>query len=92
MVSWNLVFRPLSEPKKLKEKFDDIFAATRYNKAADRIKDVMKEKADELKLLENDKVHRMEWTKKANEIKQSINALEEEIEYGKIVVSSEYLT
>ena len=31
-------YRPLSEGKALKQKFDDIFASTRYSKALDSIK------------------------------------------------------
>ena len=38
---WN--FRPLGEGKKLKEKFDDIFASTRYVKALDNIRKFRKE-------------------------------------------------
>lgn len=42
----NLVcFRPLDEPKKLKEKFDLIFDAAKYNKAADVILKLVKKKA-----------------------------------------------
>jgi len=35
---------PLEQAKKLKEKFDDIFSATRYTKAMKNIKDIKKEK------------------------------------------------
>ena len=37
------IFRPLSEGKQLKEKFDAIFASTRYVKALDTIKKTKKE-------------------------------------------------
>ena len=38
-----IIFRPLSEGKQLKEKFDAIFASTRYVKALDTIKKTKKE-------------------------------------------------
>ena len=40
---------PLAESKVLKEKFDDIFAATRYSKALEAIKKLKKEQADKIK-------------------------------------------
>jgi len=40
---------PLGDPKKLKEKFDDIFAATRYTKALEAIRKYRKEQAVELR-------------------------------------------
>lgn len=43
-------FWPLSEPSVLKKKFDDIFAATRYTKALESIKNVRKDLASELRL------------------------------------------
>ena len=43
-------FWPLSEPGVLKKKFDDIFAATRYTKALESIKNVRKDLAGELKM------------------------------------------
>lgn len=36
-------YRPLSEGKALKQKFDDIFASTRYSKALDSIKKTRQE-------------------------------------------------
>jgi hypothetical protein len=36
--------RPLDEPKKLKEKFDAIFDATKYNKASDGIGKLIKKR------------------------------------------------
>jgi DNA repair protein RAD50 len=53
---------PLSEPNILKKKFDEIFAATRYTRAVESIKDLKKEQAGEIKLtkerLEHTKIHR----------------------------------
>ena len=37
------MLRPLSEPKALKAKFDDIFASTRYTKALDNFKKIQQE-------------------------------------------------
>ncbi len=41
---WNWIFRPLSEGKQLKNKFDDIFAATKYMKALELIRKIRTEK------------------------------------------------
>ncbi|GJQ15992.1 hypothetical protein GpartN1_g7817.t1 [Galdieria partita] len=40
---------PLSDPRHLKEKFDEIFAATRYTKALDAIRKFKREKTTQLK-------------------------------------------
>eukprot|EP00171_Calliarthron_tuberculosum_P015240 IDg15240t1 len=45
---------PLGDPKRLKEKFDDIFAATRYTKALDEIRKFRKTQGVDLKLLNKD--------------------------------------
>lgn len=42
----SIIFRPLSEGKQLKEKFDAIFASTRYVKALESIKKTKKEQVD----------------------------------------------
>lgn len=53
---------PMSEGKTLKEKFDDIFASTRYVKAVDSITKLRKEQGEKVRLYANDlshmKVHR----------------------------------
>lgn len=53
---------PLSEPSILKKKFDEIFAATRYTRAVESIKDLKKEQAGEIRLtkerLDHMKIHR----------------------------------
>ena len=41
------IFRPLSEGKQLKNKFDDIFAATKYMKALELIRKLRTEKVCE---------------------------------------------
>jgi hypothetical protein len=40
--------RPLDEPKKLKEKFDAIFDATKYNKASDNLSKLIKKKTESI--------------------------------------------
>ncbi|GAB0497947.1 hypothetical protein MMPV_009285 [Pyropia vietnamensis] len=45
---------PLGDPKKLKEKFDDIFAATRYTKALEAIRKYRKEQSVELRKIATD--------------------------------------
>ncbi|XP_048517472.1 DNA repair protein RAD50 [Dendroctonus ponderosae] len=42
---------PLEEAKKLKEKFDEIFGATEYNKCVDKLRKLIKEKKVYVKLL-----------------------------------------
>ncbi|KAG0244514.1 DNA repair protein rad50 [Mortierella sp. GBA43] len=42
---------PLSEPANLKKKFDEIFASTRYTSVLDSIKNIRKDKAQEIKIL-----------------------------------------
>ena len=43
MIAFAFPFRPLGEGKKLKEKFDDIFASTRYVKALENIRKFRKD-------------------------------------------------
>ena len=56
-------FRPLGEGKKLKEKFDDIFASTRYVKALDNIRKFRKEQTHVVK----------EYTLEINYLRQNKN-------------------
>ncbi|KAK5642285.1 hypothetical protein RI129_008452 [Pyrocoelia pectoralis] len=44
---------PLEEPKKLKEKFDEIFGSTEYNKCAESIRKLIKDKETEIKVQES---------------------------------------
>ncbi|KAB0795761.1 hypothetical protein PPYR_09822 [Photinus pyralis] len=44
---------PLEEPKKLKEKFDEIFGSTEYNRCAESIRKMIKEKETEIKIQES---------------------------------------
>ncbi|CAG9813727.1 unnamed protein product [Phaedon cochleariae] len=43
---------PLDEPKKVKEKFDEIFDAVKYNKCVDNIRKIVKDKQAHLKVLQ----------------------------------------
>jgi len=83
---------PLSDPKHLKEKFDDIFAATRYTKALEAIRKFkreknaqLKEKTAELELWKEkvsqaEKLHReyAELQEQENELVESMAKLKEE--------------
>ncbi|KAJ3267963.1 DNA repair protein rad50, partial [Terramyces sp. JEL0728] len=55
-------FWPLSDPATLKKKFDEIFAATRYTKALENLKQIRKKKNEELNVdknqLKNDKINK----------------------------------
>ncbi|XP_066259010.1 DNA repair protein RAD50 [Euwallacea similis] len=42
---------PLDEPKKLKEKFDDIFGSSEYNKCVEKLRKLIKVKSNEIKVL-----------------------------------------
>lgn len=48
---------PLGDAKKLKEKFDEIFAATRYTKALETIRKFRKDQATELRIIGSELVH-----------------------------------
>lgn len=78
---------PLSDPKTLKMKFDDIFAATRYTKALENIHKLRKEKVNEIKVMEADlrtlqnnmeSAHKMEddLENTKNSIKEKTNKIE----------------
>ncbi|KAJ3161694.1 DNA repair protein rad50 [Geranomyces michiganensis] len=70
---------PLSEPATLKKKFDEIFAATAYTKVLDNIKTLRKEKAQELRHYQQEVNHLAENKKKAEEIRQDLSGLEDQL-------------
>lgn len=84
---------PLADPKKLKEKFDDIFAATRYTKALDTIRKFRKDQTAELRVVNTELMHYEDKVKilekiradvdeirvKHDELKQGIDALDNEM-------------
>ncbi|XP_066159049.1 DNA repair protein RAD50 isoform X2 [Euwallacea fornicatus] len=57
---------PLDEPKKLKEKFDDIFGSTEYNKCVEKLRKLIKIKSDDIKLLK-EQVQQKELNKRNTE-------------------------
>lgn len=84
---------PLGDSKKLKEKFDEIFAATRYTKALDTIRKFRKDQAADLKTINvellhyEDKVQLLEKVRgeldvirvRHDELRQGVDTLDSEI-------------
>lgn len=84
---------PLGDSKKLKEKFDEIFAATRYTKALDTIRKFRKDQAADMKTVNvelmhyEDKVQALEKVRsevdeirvRHDELRQGVDALDNEI-------------
>jgi DNA repair protein RAD50 len=70
---------PLSEGNVLKDKFDDIFSATRYIKALEAIKKFRVEQTGELKGLQKELGHYKEKKDKAAEIRDAMDATQVEI-------------
>lgn len=84
---------PLGDSKKLKEKFDEIFAATRYTKALDTIRKFRKDQAADLKTVNvelmryDDKVQALEKVRaevdeirvRHDELRQGVDSLDNEI-------------
>lgn len=93
--------RPLSEPSVLKKKFDEIFAATKYTKALQSIKDLRKEQAVELKLetqklefLKQDKERSDRVKKDAESVNKKIEVMQgrvNELDNGEIATTMEQL-
>lgn len=70
---------PLSEPSKLKQRFDEIFEALKYTKAIDNIKLLQKKKKEELIGHKKDQEHTKIIKDKANKMKRKTDALYHEI-------------
>ncbi len=68
---------PLGDPRKLKEKFDDIFAATRYTKALESIRKYRKANAQELKVINVELQHFESRVKFLDELKEETSVLRE---------------
>ncbi|XP_069688803.1 DNA repair protein RAD50 isoform X2 [Periplaneta americana] len=64
---------PLDEGKKVKEKFDDIFDATKHNKYLEHIRLKKKTIADDLKLVNNDIEHLEKVNEEVNSKKNELN-------------------
>jgi DNA repair protein RAD50 len=71
---------PLSEPKKLKERFDEIFEALRYTRAIDNIKILQKNKKTELIRLKADEEHAKVDNDRAKRCKSDMLKLDAESE------------
>ncbi|ORY00835.1 hypothetical protein K493DRAFT_323586 [Basidiobolus meristosporus CBS 931.73] len=71
---------PLSEPGVLKKKFDEIFAATRYTKALNNIKDLRKEQAIEIRLDTQARDSLKANTEKAEKVRATLDAISESIQ------------
>lgn len=79
-----LIYRPLSEGKALKEKFDAIFASTRYVKALETIRKVKQMQDQELKLYKQEVTHLKQLKDKSEQVRcqecdevrgQTVNAM-----------------
>ncbi|KAI0561237.1 P-loop containing nucleoside triphosphate hydrolase [Gracilaria domingensis] len=66
---------PLSDPKTLKEKFDDIFAATRYTKALDIIRKYRKDQAAELKTIKVELMHYEEKVQALEQVRSEVDEI-----------------
>lgn len=81
-------FWPLSEPSILKKKFDDIFAATRYTRALDNLKQIRKDLTVELKM-ENQKLEFLNSEReKARRVEANLAHCEGQIEEIRQKISS----
>ncbi|XP_052793219.1 DNA repair protein RAD50-like isoform X2 [Mya arenaria] len=75
---------PLGEGKQVKEKFDAIFASTRYVKALESIKKTKKEQDEKLKLYKNDIQYLKQNKEKAHQLEADLSEQE-----GKLAASHE---
>eukprot|EP00039_Didymoeca_costata_P013190 m.196622 g.196622 ORF g.196622 m.196622 type:complete len:1323 (+) comp15701_c0_seq1:273-4241(+) len=71
---------PLGTPKDLKDRFDDIFAATRYTKALETIRKFRKDQNHVCDLLKKDIAHLKEKKDKAHEIQANAKRTQGEID------------
>lgn len=66
---------PLSDPKKLKEKFDEIFAATRYTKALDTIRKYRRDQNVELRVVNTELLHFEEKVKILEKVRSQVDEI-----------------
>ncbi|KAG0211703.1 DNA repair protein rad50 [Mortierella sp. NVP41] len=71
---------PLSEPSILKKKFDDIFASTKYTNVLESIKNIKKEKTQELKVMHASLEFLRRNKEKAEKVHDSLERTVENIE------------
>ena len=64
---------PLSDPKTLKTKFDDIFSATKYIKTLDQLRKIRLEKQQLIKQQDIEKKHLEVYKQRSDELKQKLN-------------------
>ncbi|KAF9901959.1 DNA repair protein rad50 [Linnemannia zychae] len=74
---------PLSEPSILKKKFDDIFASTKYTNVLESIKNIKKEKTQDLKVMHASLEFLRRNKEKAERVRDSLQRSEENIEKSK---------
>lgn len=70
-------FWPLGDTKKLKEKFDEIFAATRYTKALDTIRKYRKEQAAELRTVNVELMHYGQKVEAFTKLRNELNEMKQ---------------
>ncbi|CAN8063542.1 unnamed protein product [Agarophyton chilense] len=66
---------PLSDPKTLKERFDEIFAATRYTKALDSIRKFRKDQAAQLKTVKVELMHYEEKVQDLEKVRAEVDQI-----------------
>ncbi|KAF9925029.1 DNA repair protein rad50 [Linnemannia zychae] len=71
---------PLSEPSILKKKFDDIFASTKYTNVLESIKNIKKEKTQDLKVMHSSLEFLRRNKEKAERVRDSLQRNGENIE------------
>lgn len=71
---------PLDESKKLKEKFDEIFDATKYNKCVDALRKYLKEKQVTVKVLKERLDHKKTVRENVEQLRGKLNRKNEELE------------
>lgn len=64
---------PLADPKKLKERFDDIFSATRYTKALESIRKFRKEQSSELRVVNSELLRHEDRAKACEKLREESN-------------------
>ncbi|KAK5170919.1 DNA repair protein rad50 [Saxophila tyrrhenica] len=70
---------PLSEPAKLKQRFDEIFEALKYTKAIDTIKVLAKQRREQLAVLKVEEQHCRALKNKGEEKQKQMSKLDDEI-------------
>lgn len=77
---------PLDEPKKLKERFDEIFQVTSYVKSIDALKKIQKENQQELRMLEATLPHLVKQQENKLKLQNDLNELQLTIEENELEI------